>query len=37
MSKVDSGQISSVTIVGNEITYTSKTGDSFRTYAPRAV
>jgi len=34
MSKVDSGQISSVTIVGNEITYTSKTGDSFRTYAP---
>ncbi|HKC57451.1 MAG TPA: ATP-dependent zinc metalloprotease FtsH, partial [Vicinamibacterales bacterium] len=34
MSKVDAGQISSVTIVGNEITYTSKTGDSFRTYAP---
>jgi cell division protease FtsH len=34
MSKVDSGQISSVTIVGNEITYISKTGDSFRTYAP---
>jgi cell division protease FtsH len=34
MSKVDSGQISSATIVGNEITYTSKTGDSFRTYAP---
>ena len=34
MSKVDSGQISSVTIVGNEITYTSKSGDSFRTYAP---
>jgi cell division protease FtsH len=34
MSKVDSGQISSVTIVGNEITYISKNGDSFRTYAP---
>jgi cell division protease FtsH len=34
MSKVDTGQISSATIVGNEITYTSKTGDSFRTYAP---
>jgi len=34
MSKVDSGQISSVTIVGSEITYTSKSGDSFRTYAP---
>jgi len=34
MSKVDSGQISSVTIIGNEITYTSKSGDSFRTYAP---
>jgi cell division protease FtsH len=34
MSKVDSGQISSVTIVGSEITYTSKNGDSFRTYAP---
>jgi cell division protease FtsH len=34
MSKVDAGQISSVTIVGNEITYTSKSGDSFRTYAP---
>jgi cell division protease FtsH len=34
MSKVDSGQISSVTIVGNEITYIAKTGDSFRTYAP---
>jgi cell division protease FtsH len=34
MSKIDSGQISSVTIVGSEITYTSKSGDSFRTYAP---
>ena len=34
MQKVDSGQISSATIVGNEITYTSKSGDSFRTYAP---
>jgi cell division protease FtsH len=34
MSKVDSGQISSATIVGSEITYTSKSGDSFRTYAP---
>jgi len=34
MSKVDTGQIARVTIVGNEITYTSKAGENFRTFAP---
>ena len=37
MTKVDAGQMSSVTITGNEITYTAKSGDSFRTFAPAAV
>jgi cell division protease FtsH len=32
--KVDSGQVAKVTITGNEIIYNSKTGESFRTYAP---
>ena len=34
MAKVDTGQIAKVTIVGNEITYVSKSQDNFRTYAP---
>jgi len=34
MSKVDAAQVQKVTITGNEITYTSKSGDNFRTYAP---
>ncbi len=34
MSKVDGGQVARATITGNEITYTSKAGDNFRTYAP---
>jgi len=34
MSKVDSGDVSSVTIVGNEITGHYRNNDSFKTYAP---
>ena len=34
MSKVDAGQVARVTITGNEITYTAKNGEGFRTYAP---
>ncbi len=34
MSWVDSGQVSAVTITGNEITGTTKANESFRTYAP---
>jgi cell division protease FtsH len=34
MSWVDSGQVSQVTIVGSEITGTTKANESFRTYAP---
>ena len=34
MAKVDSGQVARVTITGNEITYTTKASDNFRTYAP---
>ena len=34
MAKVDSGQVARVTIRGNEITYTTKASDNFRTYAP---
>jgi cell division protease FtsH len=34
MSKVDGGQVSRVILTGNEITYTTKSGDNFRTYAP---
>ena len=34
MSKVDAGQVARVTITGNEITYTSKANENFRTYAP---
>jgi cell division protease FtsH len=34
MSWVDSGQVSQVTITGNEITGTTKANESFRTYAP---
>jgi cell division protease FtsH len=34
MGKVDSGQVARVTITGNEITYTTKGSDNFRTYAP---
>ncbi len=34
MSWVDSGQVSTVTITGNEITGTTKANENFRTYAP---
>ena len=34
MSKVDAGQVARVTITGNEITYSAKNGEGFRTYAP---
>ena len=34
MSKVDAGQVARVTFTGNEITYTAKNGEGFRTYAP---
>ena len=34
MAKVDSADVARVTITGNEITYTSKANDNFRTYAP---
>jgi cell division protease FtsH len=34
MSWVDSGQVSQVTIIGSEITGTTKANESFRTYAP---
>jgi cell division protease FtsH len=34
MSKVDTGQLAAVTITGNEILYTSKSGERYRTYAP---
>src|SRR5262245_31238324 len=34
MANVDSGQVARVTITGNEITYTSKANENFRTYAP---
>ena len=34
MSKVDAAQVQKVTITGNEIAYTSKNGENFRTYAP---
>jgi len=34
MSWVDSGQVSQVTIIGSEITGTTKANETFRTYAP---
>src|SRR6195256_6452121 len=34
MASVEAGKIQSVTITGNEITYTSKANENFRTYAP---
>jgi cell division protease FtsH len=34
MANVDAGQVARVTITGNEITYTSKSNENFRTYAP---
>ncbi len=34
MSRADAGQVDRVTIVGNEIAYTSKADENFRTYAP---
>ena len=34
MTKVDAAQVARVTITGNEITYTAKNGENFRTYAP---
>ena len=34
MLKVDAGQVARATITGNEIAYGTKSGDSFRTYAP---
>jgi cell division protease FtsH len=34
MSKVDSGEVSSVTLIGNEITGTYRNNDSFKSYAP---
>ncbi len=34
MAKVDSGEVSSVTLVGNEISGTYRNNDSFKSYAP---
>ena len=34
MTQVESGQVSKVTLTGNEITYTTKNEENFRTYAP---
>ena len=34
MAKVDSGQVARARITGNEIAYTTKASDNFRTYAP---
>jgi cell division protease FtsH len=34
MANVDAGQVARVTITGNEVTYTSKSNENFRTYAP---
>jgi cell division protease FtsH len=34
MTKVDAAQVARVTITGNEIAYTAKNGENFRTYAP---
>jgi cell division protease FtsH len=34
IAKVEGGQVARVTITGNEITYISKAGENFRTYAP---
>jgi len=34
MTKVDAAQVARVTITGNEIAYTAKSGENFRTYAP---
>ncbi|MGE0444311.1 MAG: ATP-dependent zinc metalloprotease FtsH [Vicinamibacterales bacterium] len=34
MTRVDSSQVARVTITGNEITYTTKASENFRTYAP---
>jgi len=34
MANVDAGQVARVTITGNEISYTSKSNENFRTYAP---
>ena len=34
MTKVDAAQVARVTLTGNEITYTAKNGENFRTYAP---
>jgi cell division protease FtsH len=34
MTQVESGQVGKVTLTGNEITYTTKNEENFRTYAP---